>query len=304
MEINVDELEIQNSFVDWLKIEHLYSEVLSDPNGGAGAICDSIGMIDDVPVLIEFKCSINPSMIEYNPERGSSIERKIRNSLEMLHAGIFLTNWKKDSIPRIWLVAENISKTSVEKLDQLLAKRSREWGFLYEFGSWSGKEYFCLGDDYSNPIPIADLKNIAFDPKMPWPGENRMPRRDVAKFKSVATAQGVDETFGHFLNLAKVYSLSIKCNRNNLNLTALDSISGKPLNVIAIWPYDSGKQGLCVAADNDRLQQCFPNRNNLDTKAPGEPTSHRGFLGPRTLLGSIEDVKKYWVWVTGFSRNA
>lgn len=295
----MDELQIQNSFVKWLENGYQYSEKFSDPNGGAGAICDSIGTINDAPVLIEFKCSITPLMIEYNPKKGSSIERKIRNSLEMLHKGSFLKNWKKDLIPRIWLVAETISTASVKELDRLLAKRSHDWGFLYEFGKWSGSEYSRLGEGLSKKITIDDLQNIGFYPPMPWPGENRLPKRDVAKFNSIAAERGVADTFSYFLCLSDLYGLSLQCNRDNLNLSAIDSISGKPLNVIGIWPYDSSEQGLCVAADNDRLQQRFPERSNIGIHAPGNPTNNRGFLGPRTLLTSIDDVDDYFAWTTG-----
>lgn len=93
-------------------------------------------------------------------------------------------------------------------------------------------------------------------------------------------------------------------NRDNLNLRAIDDVSGKYLNVIGIWPYDSGAQGLCVASNDGRLQQCFPARRNLGMTAPGIPTSNRGFLGPRTLLASIDDIENYWVWATGYRNNA
>lgn len=299
----MDELQIQNSFVKWLECVHEYSEKFSDPNGGAGAVCDSIGTINDSPVLIEFKCSITPAMIEYSQKKASSIERKIRNSLEMLHEGNYLENWEKNSIPRIWVVAKTISTASVKELDRLLTKRSHDWGFFYEFGKWSGTKYSCLGDGPSKQILIDDLQKIDFSPPMPWPGDNRQPKRDLGKFDSIAVEQGVAETFRHFLSLAVSYGLSHQCNRENLNLKAIDSITGKPLNVIGIWPYHSGRQGLCVAAHNDRLQQCFPQRRNIVVQAPGNPTNNRGFLGPCTLLESIDDVDDYFAWVTGIEKN-
>jgi len=300
----MNEEQIQNSFVAWLERNCEYFESFSDPNGGAGAIFDSIGSINDVPVLIEFKCSITPSIIRYDANKPSSIERKIRNTLESLHCGSFLDGWEKNSIPRIWLVSEKISIESVEELNVLLRERSENWGFSYEFGTWSGKEYHSLGSGPSERIEISKLQNIDFSPAMPWPGDNRLPRRKIAEFQSIARQKGVADLFEHFLRLSDDVGLIVSCNRNNINLSAVDTESGKTIRVMGIWPADSNAQGLCVAADSERLDRCFPFRDNPGDQAPGTPTIDRGFLGSRSLLARTKDVNRYLAWATGPLVNA
>jgi hypothetical protein len=58
----MDKQDIQKSFTDWLASTGGYLEEVSDPNGSAGALCHSLGMMKDKPILIEFKYSITPDM--------------------------------------------------------------------------------------------------------------------------------------------------------------------------------------------------------------------------------------------------
>jgi len=292
----MDESEIQESFIDWIVEEYKYTEVISDPNGGAGAICDSIGWIKKVPYLIEFKCKIIPSIIQYSRQKSSSIERKIQNTLKKLHAGDFL-EWNKESIPYIWLIAENINKEAIYELDCLLSKRSKDWCFQYEYGVWSGSKYICLKKGPTSPLSIVNLNNINFPP-MEWPGENRKPRRNIETFKDIALKNQVSNLFNYLLDLIYSHNLSIKCNRESLNIVAFSKSEKIKINFMSIWPSDSGTYGLCIATDESLLQQCFPERN-INIKKPGVPAKNRGFLGPRVFLKNIDEIKTYWEWATG-----
>ena len=295
----MDELEIQNTFVKWLTQNGHYSEKFSDPNGGAGAMCDSVGTIDGNPILIEFKVDVKPSTVQYNLKTGSSLERKIRNTLEALSEGRILRGWDKSSWPKVWIVAERIGEQAREKLHEVLVPRSQAGRFTYEFGEWTGTEYVCRGNGPSDCLQTDIQWTFSGFPQMDWPGENRLPRRNIVTFQEIAEEMGVKDLFGKFIEKARMHGLRVQCNRDNLNLRALDPHSRKYMNVISVWPLDSGHNGLCVAEDVERLQLCFPEQKENQTEAPGKPAPCRGYMGQRRFLVSNEEIISYWVWAIG-----
>ena len=290
---------LNRTAVKWLTQKCHYSEKFSDPNGGAGARCDSIGIIDGRPVLIEFKREVTSSMVPYSRNTGSSIERKIRNSLEALSSKRMLADWDKSSWPRIWIVAERISKPACEKLNEVLSRRSKDWCFVYEFGEWNGAEYVRQGKGPSDLPHVGKPWMFSGVPEMEWPGEHRLPRRNYDAFQKIAEKMGVRELFDKFMEKALGYGLKVKCNRDNLNLRASNPQSGTYMNVISVWPGDSGSNGLCVAEDVERLRLCFPNQKSNQTALPGIPAPHRGYMGQRRFLASDSEIASYWVWAIG-----
>lgn len=298
------EEEIQEGFVKWLQERDGYVQARSDPNGGDGAICDSIGRIKEKPLLIEFKISITPSIIEYNTKTSTSIERKIRNSLWRLHnEKEFLAGWKKDSIPKIWVVAERINEQSIQILARLLSKRAQEWVFGYEFGVWNGSNYSCLGKGPPVDLPTTLLAEVRFH-DMPWSGENRKPRNNLTAFKIKAKENGVGELLDYFLDYANRFGFTFKYNRESINLSHKASNSANRLNAIGIWPSDSsGKDGLCIASDEMRLSACFPKRNNTDSRLFGKVAPNRGFINQRNFLANKDEIGCFWEWATGIKND-
>jgi hypothetical protein len=298
----MDEQEIQESFTDWLASTSGYLEELSDPNGGAGALCDSIGMANDKPILIEFKCSVTPSMISYTPEKSSSLERKVRNSLEDLHMQKFLKHWSKETVPLIWIVAEKISNEAADRLDALLSDRAHEWGFEYEFGTWSGFFYSQKGKGPDSPVPQQILNDVTF-PYMPWPGENRSPKRNFDQFRNIARQQGAREVFDYLIDQVRLQGFSIEYNRSSMNIKAPVAKTKKKLNVIGIWPGESNQKGLCVSADPKRLAECFPGSEVEKRFSPGAKAPAGGYLGQRVYLANPVEAKAFWEWATGIAEG-
>jgi hypothetical protein len=296
----MDELEIQNGFVAWLATTRGYKEVFSDPNGGSGAKCDSIGFVAptsgmQLPILIEFKTVIKKNQIAYSPNASSSIERKICESLRDLHSNKLECNWKKDLTPLVWIVAESIPTESRKLLCSMLVQRAQEWLFNYEFGEWSGTTYKSVGT-----LDIGSQSKTSFYhvqlPYWPWPGEKRELRSTIDDFRQIARAKGVGTLFDFMIKLARQNRLSMRCNRESLNLQALDSTTGKRVNIISIWPSDSGNKGLCIASNRLRIQSCFP-VSDESNPCPGKPAESRGYLGERRYLSSERDITEYWSWV-------
>jgi hypothetical protein len=298
----MDEQEIQQSFTDWLTGTGGYLEELSDPNGGAGALCDSVGMIGDRPVLIEFKRAVTPSIVAYSSKKSSSLERKVRNTLEDLHNEKFLKHWNKATIPFVWIVAERISQDASDRLNTVLSERTEEWYFEYEFGVWSGVSYSQLGKGPDTPISPEQLRNVTF-PSMPWPGENRSPKRNFDEFQNIARQQGAREIFDYLIDRVHQQGFSIEYNRSSMNIKAPGTNTKKKRNVIGIWPGDSNQKGLCVSADRKRLTECFPDSKVETCSSPGANAPAGGYLGPRVYLASPVEAKAFWEWATGITEE-
>lgn len=135
------EEEIERTFVEWLKASHGYREEFTDPNGGAGALVESAGFIGNIPHLIEFEVSIKESGITYESNRVSSIERKIRDSVERLHQERLVRKWNHKTLPLVWIIAEQITSGGKYMLKGLLESHSSEWCFVYKVGIWNGQSY-------------------------------------------------------------------------------------------------------------------------------------------------------------------
>lgn len=292
----MNEPDFQTEFVRWLGNSRGYTEHFRDPNGGTGAICDSVGTIDEHLLLIEFKITVDPSQVFYSPQRSSSIERKVCNTLKRLYEGGLVPNWPKETRPHVWIVAEVIEEKAQGELHRLLSTRSLEWRFTYEFGTWDGDAYIALE---KGPLTRSDAlgEEVAF-PDLPWPGEHRLPRRALDELQAIAYAQGVAPLFEQFMEQAKQLGLRTKCNRNNLNLQAKHPTTSRHVNVISVWPGDSGGKGLCVAANEERLSSCF-HRCGATAPAPWEQAPPCGYMGARWYLPSDSTVKEFWAWAVG-----
>jgi len=293
----MNELDIQTAFVRWLGNSRGYTEHFSDPNGGAGALCDSVGTIEERPLLIEFKSTVDPALVAYSADRGSSIERKVCNTLKRLHEGSLLPNWSKDTLPLVWIIAEVIRTEAQAELHRMLLDRSQAWSFVYEFGTWAGDEYAPLEKGPPIQPDIAKMQEVVL-PDLPWPGERRLPRRHPDELRAIADARGVAPLFDQFMKQAEQLGLRTKCNRDSLNLQAETPNTSSRLNVISVWPTDSGEGGLCVAADRERLARCFPGFETA-AAAPCLQAPSRGYTGDRWYLRSDNEVATFWAWAAG-----
>jgi hypothetical protein len=299
----MNEDEIQKTFVEWLETKHRYNEVTSDPNGGAGAICDSIGWIAETPILIEFKCNVVPSIVAYTPQRSSSIERKVKVTLEKLHQGDLLNEWNKTTVPLIWIVSEKISKQAVIELEKLFDARSSDWSFNYEVGTWSGKSYQVMCKGPEKPIHLDSTVNVKFE-EMPWPKENRKPKRNLDDFRMIAEKNGSSALFDKIIALAQHDGLLMEFNRSSINLKAKTIENQKYVNVIGIWPLENlEKKSLCVSADSKRLSKAFPSSGALEQMMPGQATKPLGYLGKTAYLSNELDVLEFWSWATGKTKK-
>jgi hypothetical protein len=288
----VIEEEIQHSFIEWLKGRRGYKEEFTDPNGGAGPLVDSAGLIGSIPHLIEFKVSVTESGITYESNRVSSIERKIRNSIERLHQSHLIRRWNRKTLPLVWIIAEQITSGGEYALQRLLEGRSSEWCFIYQVGIWDGKSYIDL---LSGPKIAPFLKSLANLnlPPMPSVPVFRNPPRGMSEQRETARQRGVQRLFDFAMEKVQQTSLTMQCNRDNIMLKASST------NVGAIWPIDSSEQnGLCIAAQVERLRDCFNVVINA-ASLPGVPASKRGFLGPRRFLRSRDEIKEFFEMVTG-----
>jgi hypothetical protein len=286
------EEEIQRTFVDWHSRAHQYREEFTDPNGGAGALVDSAGFVGQVPQLIEFKVSIKDSGVTYESNKVSSIERKIRDSIERLHQDRLLkTKWNRRSLPLVWIIAGEITSSGEDGLKGLLESRSSEWCFTYKVGLWDGRACKDLSaGPKANPVlkPLRDL-NL---PPMPSAPVFRNPPRGLSEQREVAHQRGVQQLFEFAVQEVQRASLIMQNNRDSIMLRTSST------NVGAIWPVDSSRQkGLCIAAQFDRLQNRFGVVINASS-LPGVEAPSRGFLGPRRFLRTKDEITRFFEAIT------
>jgi hypothetical protein len=278
------EAEIQDQFVLWLKTKG-YEEYFRDPNGGAGAKMDSMGLLKDRPLLIEFKKRVDARGVRYSKSNPSSIERKVCNSLITLF-GVpsVIPAWSRRTVPEVWVVAERFSKEATNALSAMLEKRSYEWYFKYKFGEWNGTSFASLGFGPARRVSVTQWGKVKF-PLMPWPGQKRRPTRGLDEHRAIAVEMGVEVLFDEMLRHARRLSLPVSCHRGSINL-------GSP-SAVGVWAVDSGAKGLCVATHLERAAQIFGGNACLNP-LPGTAAPTRGYLGPRRFLISVGEVEEYW----------
>lgn len=293
----MDEAEIQSQFVRWLAGRDGYEEVFIDPNGGAGALVDSIGLVAGRAVLIEFKRRVSASTVRYSQKSPSSIERKIRNALIDLFAGRILDGWARDTVPLVYVVAESIPISASVALRELLEERSQEWHFQYEFGQWDGTGFRSLAAGPLDSVAVVEWSNVVF-PEMRWPGEKREPRRTLTELRQVAADRGVGALFDEMLVQARRLGLTVSCNRENLILRGRSTAKRRVCAVASIWPRDSGKDGLCVGTSVEGAAGVFEAE---PAPLPGVAAAASGYLGERRFLRSSDQVAQYWTALSGKS---
>lgn len=291
------EVEIQQQFVQWLTARDGYRELFNDPNGGAGATVDSIGFVGQRPVLIEFKRRVIDSAIRYSPIASTSIERKLRNSLQALYQGNLLELWKRDSVPLVLVVAGTVPVRERTTLKELLEQRAEEWRFEYEFGVWDGTAYCQLGSGPASPVVPGDWATVRF-PEMPWPGAPRLPSRTLQELSEIAYERGAGLLFDEMIVQARQRGLGVSRNRDNLVLGRAPVGSKRRRAVCSIWPTDSDAHGLCVGTSNEGAATVF-GRGSEPMRLPGVAAPPRGYLGDRRFLRSTEEIEAYWRLLTG-----
>ncbi len=294
----MNEAEIQSQFVCWLTARNGYQEVFADPNGGAGALMDSIGQLSTSrrAVLIEFKRQVAASGVRYSPTMPSSIERKIRNSLQALYEGRILDDWARQQVPLVRVVAGRISESACRALKLLLEERAPQWHFEYEIGEWDGAGYRSLARGPVESIAVTEWQNVTF-PEMPWPGEKRLPRRKLAELREVAATRGVVTLFDDMIRGARSHRLTLSCNRENLVLGGRANAESRFCRVASIWPGDSGTPGLCVGTSVEGSAAFFGVRTD-PSMLPGTPAPIRGYLGERRFLATSGQILQYWTALT------
>jgi len=287
------EEEIQHTFLGWHSRINQYREEFTDPNGGAGALVDSAGFVGPVPHLIEFKVSVKSSGITYETSKVSSIDKKIRDSIEKLHQGrLLVTEWDRKSLPLIWIIAEEITGGARYALEGLLESRAAEWCFTYNAGLWDGHNYRDLLAGPRTSPALKSLEDLCLPP-MPTGVVFRNPPRGLSEQGEIAGQRGILDLFDFALKMIQRTSLTMQSNRDSIMLRESST------NVGAIWPVDSSPQnGLCVATHFDRLCNCFGVSINASS-LPGIEAPKRGFLGPRRFLRTKEEIEKFFETITG-----
>jgi hypothetical protein len=293
------ELRIQNAFVDWLSKEKDYKEHVSDPNGGSGALMDSIGMVADQAVLIEFKYKLTLSGIRYSPEKTTSIERKICKTIERLYSNRLLPSWRPDSVPLIYVVAAEIGADARSLLRSLLEERSTDWCFAYNFGEWGSLGYRSFGEGPSDLPSSAAISDVRFQ-EMPAAKQNRQAPRTIDQLSAIAKTNLVGHLFDLFMELAAKSDSTYQCNLKNVLFEARSGSTGKSLNSIGLWPIKSSSQnGLLVTYTPKRLAECFSINSTVLEKGPWKRAPMQGFLDKAVYLTNPEEVLDFWAAVTG-----
>ena len=81
--ISHKEILLTNEFIHWLIKTRNYIELFEDSDTSGSDPFDSAGYIENELILIEFKDNISKGMVLYKNSKGSSIEKKIGQVLNL-----------------------------------------------------------------------------------------------------------------------------------------------------------------------------------------------------------------------------
>ena len=294
---NHKEIKLTQEFGTYLKETKQYEELFEDENTAGSDPFDSLGLIGNKLILIEYKHKISPSQIFYEGSRGSSIEKKIGQVLHLIYNKENSNTYNSikehitnKTIPEIMIVLNHISKHSANKLEKLLVKRSTEWQFNYKVILWKDKE---------ENIIIENKNNLTFD-KLHTEIElptflNTAPKRAPKLTYDRICEQFREEQIEHLYSYLKVklekLNLEPTYNINNVNFKL--KTGGNAL--VGIWPYKSNmKNGILITYDiqglNNGFNRAFKTSDDLGLI---RNTQKIGFLGFNSFLNSKEKIKLF-----------
>lgn len=286
------EEKIRIPFLRWFEKNHNYHECKYDRNGGDGPRMDSIGLIDNHLVLIEFKASVPVGIV-----KGPGIERKILETLRLIYQGELVENWNCSIPPMVYIVARDIAENSRRALSEMLEKRHQELYFSYDFGIFDG-DYVSYGKkNYNQEMPI-DLSSIEIE-GIPGKKDNRKAKRTMEEFKEIAKENGVEELMEIFLEYAAKHQAVVNRNISNFNYSFPSKATGKNVIVLGVWPMESDtKNGLCISYHLERLNECFNFPENQADKIPGTIPHSRSYDSHKKYLRNLREIQDFWDFIT------
>jgi hypothetical protein len=114
-----------------------FEEVFDDVMA-LGSRFDSVGVLDEQLILIEYKVAIGKNMVP-------ALESKLAGCLRPLYSNgndplsvAANRNWSKNKSPLVMFVANRITSDAEARLRALLARRSVAWLFDYKLACWNG----------------------------------------------------------------------------------------------------------------------------------------------------------------------
>lgn len=138
------EKSIQQAMTSWLCDRWAFQSIFDDVEA-LGARFDSIGLMDDRLVLIEYKVGVSEAIVRHAPDKPMSLESKIAGGLRALYsrggdAASVVANevWDRSSPPLVVVAAERFAESAVSALEGLFRDRSPEWNFDWAAWRWTG----------------------------------------------------------------------------------------------------------------------------------------------------------------------
>lgn len=285
---------ITTEFTDWFKKNRNYIELYEDKETTGSDPFDSVGVIDDELILIEFKNQISKSMVYYENSKGSSIEKKIGQVLKLIYtqkdSNIFnsISEYYTDNkIPTLIIVAEKISERAIEFLTEMLESRSKDWQFHYKLIQWTNKKPIYLID---KNIPFQHSKKNSTIEIQNFPSTAKK-RNSKLNDKTVEQKLKNIGKFNEF-DLFKSYILKsgfeLKYNIKSVNFT----YKGKSL--FGIWPFESDEvNGLRMSFELDKINKLLNKKiESLEQLGVIRSKQKIGFLGSNGFIKDYNEMEK------------
>ena len=282
---------LTEEFTQWFKEATGYIE-LHDDMRTAGDPFDSAGYIGDRLVLIEFKDSINVSLVNHEGSAGTTIEKKISEVLREVYykqdTKIFnaiSSRYNDFQIPTILIVANRVSQNAKEALEIKLKKRSRDWRFNYQVIEWKEgvpvmKEFENNEAAFSNTkIEVPKFKSTA--PKR----KNKLTKTSTAE---ILSDFGLLDFWEMLLDLVKRKQWTIIYQANSIGI--INPETGH--SMIGIWPKRSSKKlGLRLTYSVEQINIINPRIKSFEDIGLPREDKKLGFLGSNGFINSRDEME-------------
>ena len=285
---------ITTEFIEWFKKNKDYVELYEDKETTGSDPFDSAGIIDNDIYFIEFKNQISKSIVNYENSRGSSIEKKIGQVLQLIYtqenSNIFNSisqYYDENKIPTLIIVAEKISKRALDLLTEMLIRRSKDWQFHYKLIKWSNKKPTYL---LEKNIFFQDLKKNSTI-EIPYFPNTATKRNGKLNNKTLEQKLKKIEKLNEF-NLLKNYLLGnnfeLKYNIKSVNFT----FEGK--SIFGVWPFESDViNGLRMSFELEKINKLLNLKiNSLEELGITRSKQKLGFLGFNGFVSDKYEMEK------------
>lgn len=290
---------LTKEFGKHLSSKYQYKELFEDKNTAGSDPFDSIGLIKNKIILIEYKNTISPGQVFYIGSKGSSIEKKIATVLKLIYSrqdsktyNAIKEHITNTTVPLVWIVANGISKTTIQKLDNLLKERCIEWQFNYKVSMWKKEKEEILLSSSVEFDKTMSHEEIHI-PVLPNTSKKRSEKLNKKKLNDIIEKIELSRVFEELISVFRELQLKPTYNIGNVNY----SPNNGGYSLFGIWPKKSSKtNGLLLTISVEKINEHFGTKfESVNDLGLVRNNTKVGNLGYNSYLNSktvVQEIKK------------